>query len=241
MPDVSYPFDTTGEAATNLIQGELHTLTSVNSATYRILIPTHAPFYLHNLLIEHISQGGVASPLTEGVDYYAVLPYMAASRSTGRSIYGGLSFISTLPQGTIRVKYQTIGGPWVADRAHVYEQLLLAEYNKRTTWWDVLTNVQQIFPPTAHEHPSGDIAGTQELLTALEQIRVAILAAPTNPIASYMAHMLSQGNVHGLTKADLGLENIQNLHMASDQEVLERQSVDRYVTLRQILMLFPPA
>ena len=237
MNTASYPFDTTGLAPSNLVQNELHTLTEVNSAPYRILIPSFAPFYLHNLLVEHIGTTGTPTPLTEGVDYYCVLPYMAASRSVGKSLYGGLAFISDLVQGTIRLKYQTLGGSWCADKNYVYEQLLSAHYNRRTTWWDTLTNVQETFPPTDHDHNAEDIEGHTELLAKLDEIRTAILQSPNLVPAQYLAHLMAKGNVHDLNKSDLGLGDVSNLPLATDQEVLSRIPSDKYVTLRQILML----
>lgn len=237
MPAVSYPFDTTGTAESNLVTGEIHRVTEINSAPYRIIIPKFAPFYLHNLALYHVSPLGVKTELTEGVEYYPVLSYVAASRSTGRPVYGGLSIITELAEGDIEIEYQTLGGIWVADRDYVYEQLLLSQYNKRMTWWDNITNVQQIFPPTDHGLPAGDIEGHTSLLAKLEEIRQALLVAPTSVPKSFAQHMLSQGNVHGLSKIDLELDEVENLPMATDMEVVTRQPLNKYVTLRQILML----
>jgi len=238
VADVSLPFDTTGTAATNLVKGELHTLTEINAAPYRILIPTFAPFYLTNQLLEHVSLAGVATPLTEGVDFYALLPYMAASRSSGRSIYGGWSMISDLPQGTIRCQYQALGGTWSADADYLYARLLESQFNSRTTWWDQITNVQDLFPAIEHDHDATeDLTGLTDILNKLEAVRAAILEAPNKAPAAYVAHLVQTGNVHGMTKSDLGLDQIQNLPMATDQEVLNLEKVNKYVTLRQILLL----
>lgn len=240
MPTVSYPFDTTGVAVTNLVENELHTVTEANAAPYRILIPYNAPFYLHNLKIEHINALGEARELFEGVDYYATLPYVAAARATGRAVYGGIALINSLVQGTVRfTSYQTVGGEWVANRDYVYEQLLASQYNPRTTWWDKITNVQQIFPPVDHQDSIWNVQGHVEVLAALEQIRAAILASP-NQTGAFAAHLVMSGNVHGMSAADIGLGNIENLPMATDQEVMEKAPVDKYVTLRQIVMLLNP-
>ena len=240
MPTVNYPFDTTGIAATNLVTGELDTVTEVNAAPYRILIPSFAPFYLHNLLIEHINELGVAQPLIEGVDFYATLPYMAATRSTGKPVYGGLSILSELPQGTIRLQYQTVGGTWCADRDYVYNQLLTDLYNPRTAWWDQLTNVQDLFPPTVHEQPIGDVMGHEAILAVLGQIREAIITNPNTVPAFFFEHVLNLGNPHQLSKLDIGLEKVANYELATDEEVIGRVVTDKYVTLRQVLMLLNP-
>jgi hypothetical protein len=240
MSEVTYPYDETGTASTNLVTGELHTLTEVNSAPYRILIPTFAPFYLHNLALWHVSILGERTLLREGVEYHAALPYMAAQRSLGKPIYGGLAFITELAQGTIETQYQTVGGPWCADAQSVYNTLLTTAYNNRLVWWDQITNVQQLFPPTEHRNDATDIAGHETLLAKIEGIIQAILTRQDNAPASYVAHLLAKGNIHDLTPTDLGLGQVQNLPMATDQEVMEKQPVEKYITLRQLLMLLPP-
>ena len=150
-----------------------------------------------------------------------------------------MAFNNNLVQGTIRLQYQTLGGVWCADRNYVYEQLLSAHYNRRTTWWDTITNVQNTFPPTEHNHLVGDIEGHVDLLAKLEQIRSAILESPNLVPASYLAHLLAQGNPHNTKKEDLGLGDLVNYPLATDEEVLLRTPSDKYVTLRQILLLLP--
>ena len=239
MADPTYPLDTTGTAPSNLVTGERHTLTEINSATQRILIPTFSPFYLSNLVVSHVATDGTMAPLVEGSDYYVVLPYMVASRSTGLPIYGGIAINTDITQGTIDLQYQTLGGSWCADTAYVYERLLEAVYNARTTWWDNLTNVQEIFPPTAHSLPVGEIDGVTDLIAKMEAIRLAILANPNTIPPVLLEHVLQTGNVHGLTKADLQLEHVQNYPQATDEDVLAKRALDKVVTLRQILLLLP--
>lgn len=239
MPTPIPPFDTTGIAASNLISNEDHTVSEINAATYRILIPVLAPFYLRNFALEHIDMNGVATPLSEGVDFYFVLPYMAATRSTGQQIYGGISLINELANGTVRISsYQTVGGMWCADAAYVYEKLLLSQFNARTTWWDSITNVQQLFPPTAHVTPMADVEGHQALVAKLEELRQAILSTPNLTPGLFASHLLeTAANPHGVTKDMIGLGNVPNLVPATDAEVLGHAHLDKTITLRQVLLL----
>lgn len=238
MTTVSYPFDTTGKADTNLVTNELHTLTEVNSAPYRLLIPVASPFYLNNLLLEHIDESGAVRELIEGVDYYNALIYMAASRSTGRPVYGGWSINNALINGTIRCQYQTVGGPWVADSAYVYQQLLENQANPRTVYWDQITNIQDLFPPTPHTDNIQDFTGLDSVLATMDSIRQAILDAPNNLPGTFMAHIQSTGNPHKLTLTDLGLQDLQPLPLATDDEVLRLADVQKYVSLDQLRKLF---
>lgn len=236
MSQVIYPFDPTGQAPSNYVTGEVHTLTEINAAPYRILIPRFAPFYLNNLSVTHINVDGTTNEMIEGVDYYAAIPYMSASRSTGKSVYGGLAIINNIANGGVRVEYQTVGSKWCADTEYVYQQLLEQAYNPRTTWWDHLTNVQEIFPPTDHLQNIEDLCGIDELIQRLTEIRQAILEKPVSAPGEMIAHMLAR-NPHNLTLEDMGGKNAAYLDVATDQEVLQRARVDKAITLRQLIML----
>lgn len=231
-----YPEDLTGLAASNLVTGEVHLLTELNDDAYRILIPTFAPFYLHNLLLEHVDEMGVVTPLLETMDYYPCLQYMAATRSTGIPVYGGLQMNNRLTNGSIRLRYQTVGGQWCADVNYVYNRLLESVYNWRTTWWDSITNVQQLFPPTQHEHPLPGVEGFQLLLEAVQGLEAAIRSNQYDLSQRLTTH-INDNSKHFPSPSDIGLGNIVNLPMATDQEVMEHRPLDKYVTLRQILML----
>lgn len=236
MSQVTYEFDPTGRSEANLVTDEYHTVTDVNAAPHRILIPTFAPFYTHNLLVEHVDLQGVATPLTEGTDYYLALPYVDASRSSGKAVYGGIPIVNSFADGAIRLTYQTVGGPWCADVNYVYNRLLEAVYNPRTTWWDLLTNVQNKFPPMAHDVHLDDVGQVDVLFTHLIGIRDAILQNPNTVPGQIVAHMLNQ-DIHKSKPEDFGFGPITKLDLATDQEVLERANVDKVVTLRQILLL----
>jgi len=237
VSSVTYPFDSSGVAPENLVANELHTVTAINAVPYRILIPIFAPFYLHNLKLEHVDLTGVVKPLDEGVDFYPSLPYMAATRSIGQYLYGGLVFNNDLMNGTIRVTYQTLGGEWCADVDYVHGQLLESIYNSRVVWWDQITDKQGVFPPIEHSHDVGSFYGHTELLLRLEAIREAIMTAPASAPASYLAHLLDSQNPHQTNKAQVGLGNVPNLALATDADVANALFEDKFITLRQVLLL----
>lgn len=234
---VVYPFDPNAELESNFILQERHTLSSVNAAPYRIIIPDFAPFYVNDFSATYVSLSGIPEPLIEGVHYYMALNYVGASRSTNKSVYGGIPIITSFANGYIDISYRVVGGPWCADVDHVYRMLLETVYNPRMTWWDNLTNVQEVFPPTPHQQPVDDVSGLTDMLGSLDGIRQAILQAPGEAPASYVAHLVSKGNVHDMTLGDLGCQEAATLAIATDVEVLERQRIDKAVTLRQILLL----
>lgn len=174
-----YDFDETGSNPANLIQNEVATLTEVNGITYRIAIPNFAPFYTTNLVVKYNN-----TILQEGVDYVLVFPYIAASRSIGIMVYGGISFNFTYPNGTIKLSYQTIGNPWIGDSAYAYQVLAEKAYNARVTSWDILTNVQQTFPPVNHDQMLDYVFDYGDLIDKISEISDAITEAAqsyTNP------------------------------------------------------------
>lgn len=238
MPEiVSFPFDPNATLESNFIKNEYHTVTAVNAAPYRILIPELAPFYVNNLKVEHIDALGVRKTLDEGVDYYLALPYVGATRSTGKAVYGGIPIITSLAAGTIALEYRIVGGPWTADRDYVYAALLETVYNPRVTWWEKLTNVQAVFPPTDHDQSLDDVEGTDAILGVLGGIREAILQAPQMAPARYLEHLLAQGNPHNMTPDDLNLGNASAKDVATDEQVFLKEDSSNLVTLGQVLRL----
>ena len=108
------------------------------------------------------------------------------------------------------------------------------------TWWDRLSNVQDLFPPMDHEHVMDDIEGHVSLLAKLDEIRAAILNQPTTVpdlLLKFQAHIAEQGNVHELHKNDIDLGHVENLPFATDQEVIELKEENRYISLRQVILL----
>lgn len=229
-----YPFDDTGVASTNLVIGELHTLSITSDPIYRTIIPTYAPFYVDNLTVKHIDQSGTARTLIENQDFILVFQYLAATRSIGKPIYGGIHIIDPQLSGNFEIEYQTIGGDWVGDPNAVLFNLADNGYNPRQVAWDQITNVQDLFPPELHPQNINDVTNYQDLIGAISQITDAIANKPieANPV---VAHETRTDNPHSVTKTQVGLGNVANYPIAADQDVEDELELDRYVTLRQIV------
>ena len=234
MPTVTYPFDSTGSAATNLVTNELHTLTEVNSTTYRILVPKFAPFYVNNFQMVYKTTDGVVTPLTEGVDFEFVFLYIGASRSIGMPVYGSISLLNELTDGYIEiVQYQTLGGDWCCDRQYVLEYLADIVFNPRRLPWERLTNVQAVFPPINHDQSMDWIKGHDDLIQCINQLAntIALGVGQREQNMSLLIRNLV------MTAGQVGLENVENLPLATDAEVNAELPVNKYVTLKQVLQL----
>lgn len=240
MSEVTYPFDGTGLAETNLIKGEIHTVTKINAAPYRMLIPDFAPFYLTNQAVFHIDELGNTMPLLPDIDFYNSIPFMAASRSTAQPVQGGIQLINTMTSGLIKIDYQTVGGEWTVDSKKVYERLMEYAFNPRTTWWDKLAAVPQLFPPTDHTVQIPEFRQIDVLFDLLTDIREAILQAPNNVPGAYIAHMLDE-SIHHATPEDMGLPPLAYMNQATDFAVLNKEVMadgkETILTFRQVMML----
>jgi len=238
MPVIDYPLDTTGLSPANLVTNEAHTLTEVNSSTYRIIIPTYSPFYLDNFELKHIDDLGNPTILAPDVDYYLCLPYLGASRSIGKILYGGISINNEFVNGILMLSYQTLGGDWVSDPNYVIARLAEMTYNPKTTVWDVVTDKPNLFPPINHDQNADYVFGYQELINSINNLVNAVAAGPSQTLP-IIQHMLLSNNPHGTTASQVGLGNVVNLPLATDPEVSTSSPVDKYVTLRQLVNFMP--
>ena len=232
----AYPLDPTGLSPGNKITDEVHVLTEINAATYRILIPTFAPFYLDNLVLKHIDSTGIVTTLIPDVDYTICLPYVGASRSIGKMIHGGITINTLLVNGLLKIDYQTLGGDWCADASIVRSRLADLIYNPRTTIWDMVTNKPNAFPPINHPQDFDTFYGQKELIDSVNKLSLTI-ATGVNPSLDIIKHLTNNNNPHSVSKAQIGLSLVENHSTATDNDVLHLNPVDKYVLLSQVIAI----
>lgn len=235
MP-TNYPLDTTGLSPGNLITDEVQVLTEINASAQRILIPVFAPFYLDNFVLKHVDITGVETTLLPDVDFYFCLPYIGASRSIGKMLYGAVSINTVLLDGLLKVTYQTLGGDWIADPAFVRERLAELIYNPRTTIWDIVTNKPNQFPPVNHPQDIDTVYGQRELIESINAVASEI-ANGTGSNLPIIQHLIDTSNPHQVTKGQLGLSEVMNLPVATATEVQNMVSANKYVLLSQVLQI----
>ncbi len=177
---VKYPLDLSGNNPANLIKNEMHSVSESHFRDYYFIVPLFSPFYIDNFEM-YMLVGGNKRKLIEDVDYSFCLNYVAATRSTGKAVYGGLTLHNLDLNGILGITYQTVGGEHIADRLYVLQYFADKIYNPRTCIWDVITDVPKNFPPTPHYQDFDQFYGQEELVKALGEIRDAILQkAKTN-------------------------------------------------------------
>lgn len=220
----AYPFDPTGNAATNRIQGERQVISAPNWSDFYFIIPLAAPFFRESMQLIHHPSGRI---LAEGVDYVCTHRFHDASLAVGKPIYGSITFYDKTLSGVVEMNYQTIGGAWTLPEEEIIEILSNKLLNPRITVWEQVTDLPFEFPVIDHEWELDDMVGASEIVAAIEGIRDAIMASGEGGLG---AHLADFNNPHQTTKAQVGLGNVQNLPLATLPDAQAGTSNDVYMT-----------
>lgn len=221
---LTYPFDPTGKASTNLVKGERQTLAAPSMLDFFYVVPKAGPFFRDSLIVTVYPSGKI---LKEGVDYTCTHVFQAATHSIGLGIYGSITFYDHTLVGTVALQYQTVGGAWTIDEAKIVEILANYTIDPRITTWEQITDVPFQFPPIAHEYSIDDWYGASDIVDVLKTIHDAIAASSGNALAT---HVADRENPHQVTKAQVGLSLVSNYAPATSQEALDGTSNTAYMT-----------
>lgn len=207
-PTYAYPFDPTGTQPSNLIQGERQTISAPNWTDFYFIIPFAAPYFRESLQIIHHPSGKI---LSEGVDYSCTHRFHDASLACGKPIYGSITFFDKTLVGVVELQYQTIGGAWTIDTNTLLQILADTQLNPRITTWEQVVNLPFEFPVIDHQWDLVDMVGASEIVTALGDIKDAILASGSGGLAD---HLADYNNPHRVTATQVGLGNVPNYSAA---------------------------
>lgn len=216
MAKVEYPLDTTGTAASNRTQAELHVVVYNSNADYHFIIPNYAPFYADGFqIVQRVGSSRV--PLTAGIDYHFGLEYVTATMATGKPIYGAVVIPRVSEDSVYEIlPYQTVGGAYVLDEQQTLQMIADIVFNPQALTWEQVQEKPEMFPPVRHPWSFDDMVGQSEVVEALMTISNTI-AAKVTPGGD---HPFIKGNPHGTSKYDLGLGNVPNYPMADIQMML---------------------
>jgi hypothetical protein len=223
-----YALDTTGSASANRITGEQIILTpSVNR--YNVIVPAYSPFYAQGLSISYRDLAGATRTLVEGQDYNFTHAFVGASRATGRPIYGSIELLNLGISGVATLVYQTLGGPWTATPNQISDTLSDVLRNPRTTTWEVVANVPQVFPPVPHPWDTQDLVGQSDLVAVIAQVAAAIAARSSDAININLPAFYP-------TKARVGLGNVDNFKTVTDAQAVAGSSATVFMTPRGVAL-----
>ena len=226
MADYTYPEDRTGTRASNLITGEEHVLTPDNHRNFHFIVPKFAPFYAESVKLFK-SINGTLLELKEGTDYHFSLEYVSASLSTGKPVYGGISFVDlSLDAKVVLQQYRTVGGQWTLNTQEMLETIANIVFNPRKLTWDQISGKPQTFGPTDHTFDFNNLLTEKQIGDKLRDIRDAILTAAQ----STTDHENRMDNPHNVSAIQLGVGAFYQKGIATINEALEGSDPDKVIT-----------
>lgn len=247
VPLIKYPLDLTGAATSNLITGETHDLSNLSQKAF---VLNYGPFYTRNLVVRNLANGAILNKS----QYVATQLFVDMTLRTGLDICSVIVITdTTLPSNLqVSVDAQMLGGEYSAS-VDALQQLIdaLDLGNQPVKWVDVLGRPVQ-FPPAPHLHDLGDVYGFEYLVAALERIVQAIyvgdeaqLAAIYQYIdheiatvqaesaanaANLTAHLVDYTNPHRVSKAQVGLGNVDNFATATNLQAVSGVATTLFMT-----------
>lgn len=220
----TYPFDPTGSATTNAVANERHVLSPPAWTDFYFIVPKFAPYFRDSLRVIHRPSGKL---LVEGQDYHCTHYFHAASHGVARRVYGSITFLDKTLTGVAEISYQTIGGDWILDASADLTRLTNTQLNPRITTWEQVVDVPYQFPPIDHQWDLEDLKGVEAILPILEEMTEAIRQSAGSDFA---LHINDKNNPHNVTKAQVGLDQVQNFPLANISEAQQATVNTRYMT-----------
>lgn len=233
----AYPLDTSGNATSNLVTGERHTITPAGGNDFLFFVPRSGPYFLESISVVHVQSGNT---LQMGVDWAPGWKFESATDSPPYlNVYGAVVVLNSTYQGAVlEVRYQTLGGQFTLDDTTLTTILANVAIDPRITSWENVTEVPGQFIADPHLHHITATMGYDELVQAIRDFATAYIANMTNAGATLAQH-LSANNPHGITASTIGLDHLVNVTKAALADYTAATPNDlKYITpalLKQIL------
>lgn len=226
-----YPEDLNGTLPSNLITNETQTLQAPGPNDYYFIIPHAAPFFVDSLKVVLTS---TSKALVEGDDYQVGHLFIEAMDSTGRPIAGSIRFMKPTIIGQVKLTYRTIGGPWGFSDQAILRELSNKQLNPLTRSWGDIDTLPYAFPPLPHDQRIDTLVGSDKINETLNKIADILEATAEGTSKS---HIDDRNNPHDVTKIQVGLGNVPNFLMATDQQHLDANRNDLFTNPRGILLM----
>lgn len=211
-----YPYDPSGTAAKNLVVAEVHAVSppkNINDAS--LIVPRMTPFFKAGVIVMFGTR-----PLIEGVDYILVFHHLSLSTHLTKPVFGGISFRNRDFTGTVKLTYQVVGGDFQLGDLEILEKLARRLGHFQYITFDQIVGTPSTFPPEDHYHDlERDVVDMGDVVDVLEQMSTNIGKNPGSigELSTRLNQHMNQGLAH--TKAQVGLENVENLRTATLAQV----------------------
>jgi hypothetical protein len=229
MSDIilTYPFDPTGTAASNVRTDEQHIIAPPDvTPDFYFIVPKCGPFFERDLKLVHYPSG---RELVHGVDYHLGWKFISATRATAKPVFGSICILDRTLAGTIaieRIRY--LGGDWQIDEARALEMLLSNLTNPRTTSWEQVQELPYGFPVIDHEWDLDDMVGATEVVESINNLAESIGGNSGGQTPD--THINNLNNPHQVTKEQVGLGNVPNFSVALLSDLDGAGAQDKFMT-----------
>lgn len=243
---IRYPLDLTGVSPDNFVSQEPHTLPNLSK---RAFVTRYGPFFTESLKV----YDGVTGELLKKKDQYIVAQLVeSATVRTGKEICSIIIVTDPAVNSTVNIDYQVLGGPFSLSVDALISMLETLNLDERPITWGAILGKPSLFQPGHHLHDAGDIYGFEYVVLQLEYVRRAILLGDVqshDEIYAYIdsikdginvliqnldseldAHINNISNPHCVTKAQVGLGNLDNYATASIPIAQAGLSNNTYIT-----------
>ena len=221
--------DATGALAANAITGETHTCPA---RTMRVFAPDYGHYYADTLVVQSTNALGAQRTLTRGTDYLCVEFAVALTQQTGLEVCAAILVLDQTLPDQFTIAYQAYGGAQRASAPVLLQMLETLRQDAPAVSWGDLLDKPRRFAPNAHPTDCLDLYGLETLRDAVTQLTPAIQAGSAvykarlhtawqegkGSVVSTLAqvaltldaHLDERGNPHQLTRAQAGLDALEN-------------------------------
>lgn len=210
-----YPYDPTARATSNKIVNESITVIPPSQITdYSYVVPRAAPFFAETLVVKD-GKGVGARTLVENVDYWCVIDFLSASVGLTKRVSVGIALLDPNYSGTLYVSYQTLGGNYTMADYSVLEELIRERYIVKHVSYEQIINLPAGFSPEWHNHEVADMVGMGQVVTMLDNIKVAINGRQGSygQLNTQISNHVGSSAAH--TPSQVGLSNVKNYDVAT--------------------------
>lgn len=165
---IKYPYDPTGQAITNRVTGEIHTLPRSRNRSFAL---NAGPFYADSVVLRTLPGNQL---LERNVHYRTLYLYEHYTRKTAMPVTAVIHVFDEMIQGSVTVEYQVVGGEASSNTTAIQQLIQSLEIDNRGIVFDDIIDLPVTWPPSPHLHHVGDWYGMEALIDAIQDLTVML-------------------------------------------------------------------
>lgn len=211
-----YDFDPYGDNPHNLIKNEIHTITAANGKEFNFIVPRKGLFHRRSMRVFNTITN---KELFYGRDFYFGFRLDQIIISGAQQpVYGAIVFNDRRLAATVNLQYQCLGGEFTYNEQQIKEIAANKLIDPRLSRWDAIADVPDEFPPIPHRQHSGDFIVMDDVVDAIDRLTLQSKENLGKMHSMLMEHINDHNNPHRITLADLGLDELGMLQLATLEE-----------------------